>query len=156
VENAAQSGFESFRQRYLEAKPESVEEISFHCDELVVEWVLAGHRTQVVFFVAWIPDFWILSLFPLSELGSNNVVDLYSQEFEWGRSLQEIDQANMILARFDLEDLTIETDRLWGVTVNRTVRMGDAFLVSAVSGRQINKIVQNYGRRLMQTFPAGD
>lgn len=52
MENDALSGFEELRQNYLTNKPESVEETSFHIDEIGVEWVLAGNCTQLACYIA--------------------------------------------------------------------------------------------------------
>ncbi|WP_333811915.1 hypothetical protein [Timonella senegalensis] len=153
MENDALSGFEELRQNYLTNKPESVEENSFHSDEIGVEWVLAGNRTQLVCYIAWIPDFWIISLFPRNELGRDNIVDLYSQEWEWGRPLHEIEVARLLLRAFDRERFTVETGRLWGFTVDRAVRIGDVFLVSPAPCRILTKLARRHIRRHVETFP---
>ncbi|WP_313280118.1 hypothetical protein [Timonella senegalensis] len=153
MEKSAQSGFEELRQDYLATKPDSVEEVSFHSGEIGLEWALAGHRTQLVYFIAWIPDFWILSLFPLDEWGSDNIADLYSQEWEWGRPLHEIEVAQLLFRTFDRERVTVETGKLWGFTVDRSVRVGDTFLVAPAPCRLTIKLARRHIRRQVETFP---
>ena len=152
MEAESLKGIQQTRSSYMETKPDSVTEEKYAAFDFGTEWVLLGEASQIVLFFAWIPDYWAVSIFPLDQLGSHNIDDIYREEFPWGIPLQSLDRVDSILRDFDREPLVVRTEKLCGIVWDQSVRLGQTILQPNSSSRLLERFIKRFGQSSEEVF----